>query len=185
MSEYNPKNDKKSKFRKVHRLCWKVVEQSLFRYSPFFCYGWRRWLLSFFGAKLSNSATVGRLARIDDPWNLTMGERSMICNHAWIMCHAPVNIGDQAIVGEYVKILTGSHVSNSTSFKGIVSGVTIGENAWIASCAILSSGGYKTLKIGDGAIVSAGAVVFTNVKPMAIMFGNPAKHIADREFTKD
>ena len=108
----------------------------------------------------------------------------MICNHTWVMCYAPVEIGNQSLVGEHARILTGSHISNSASYKGVASSVTIGENCWIASCAILASGGYKKLKIGDGAIVGAGAVVFRNVKPMAIMVGNPAKHIADREFNK-
>ena len=185
MNKYNPKNDKKSKLLKIHRLCWVTVENTLFRFSPFIFWGWRRFLLRCFGANIARTATVGRLARIEDPWNLTMGERAMISNHTWIMCHAPVIMGNQAIVGEYAKILTGSHVTNSNSFKGIVSGVTIGENAWIATNAMLISGGYKTLKIGEGAVISAGAVVFNNVKPMAIMIGNPAKHIADREFTKD
>jgi len=185
MSDYNPKNDKKSVLGKIHRLIWTIVEKTLFKYSPFFCYGWRRFLLRCFGAKIAKSATVGRLARIESPWNLTMGERSMICNHTWIMCYAPVTIGDQALVGEYSRILTGSHITNSKSYKGISSGVEIGRNAWIASCAILSSGGYKTLKIGEGAIVGVGSVVLRNVKPMTIVMGNPAKYIADREFNQE
>lgn len=185
MSDYNPKNDKKSNLRKLHRLCWVIVENTLFRFSPFLFWGWRRFLLRCFGAKIAKTATIGRLARIEDPWNLTMGERAMICNYTWIMCYAPVALGDQALVGEYVKILTGSHLTDSTSFKAIVSGVTIEKDVWVASNAMLVSGGYKTLKIGEGAVVSAGAVVFNNVKPGAIMVGNPAKHIADREFTKE
>ncbi len=185
MSDYNPKNYKESIIWKLKRLSWTIVEMSLFKYSPFFCYGWRRFLLRCFGAKIAKSATIGRMARIETPWNLTMGERSMICNHTWIMCYSPVIIGDQALVGEYVRVLTGSHISNSKSYKGISSGVEIGPNAWIASCAILSSGGYKTLKIGDGAIIGVGSVVFRNVKPMAIVMGNPAKYIADREFNRE
>lgn len=187
MNEYNPKADqkRKNKLRKIRRLCWVIVEKTLFRFSPFICWGWRRFLLRCFGAKIAKTATIGRLARIEDPWNLTMGERSMICNHTWIMCQAPVILEEQVLVGEYTKILTGSHQTNSLSYKGIVSGVTIKKNAWVASNAMLISGGYKTLKIGEGAVISAGAVVFNNVKPMAIMIGNPAKHIADREFNKD
>ena len=185
MNEYNPQKDKKSVARKLRRLVWVVVEQTLFRYSPFVCWGWRRFLLRCFGAKIAKTATVGRLARIEDPWNLSMGERSMIGNHTWIMCYAPVVLEDQVLVGEYSKILTGSHQTNSFSYKGIVSGVTIKKNVWIASNAMLISSGYKTLVIGEAAVISAGAVVFNNVKPMAIMIGNPAKHIADREFNKD
>ena len=184
-SGYNPKNDKKKLSGKLHRFLWVMVESTLFRYSPFICYGWRRFLLRCFGAKIAKSATVGRLARIEAPWNLVMGERSMICNNTWIMCYAPVTIGEQALVGEYARVLTGSHITNSKSYKGISSGVEIGANSWIASCAILSSGGYKTLKIGEGAIVGVGSVVLRNVKPMTIVMGNPAKYIADREFNRE
>lgn len=182
---YNPKKDKKSVLRKLHMRLWTVIEVTLFRFSPFFCYGWRRFLLRCFGAKIDKTATIGRLARIESPWNLTMGARSMICNHTWIMCYAPVKIGDQALIGEYVRILTGSHITNSKSYKGISAGVEIGPNAWIASCAILSSGGYKTLRIGEGAIVGVGSVVLRNVKPMTVVMGNPAKFIVDREFSKE
>jgi len=61
----------------------------------------------------------------------------------------------------------------------------IGNDCWIASCAILASGGRRKLKIGDGAIIGAGAVVFLNVKPLAIMAGNPAEQIAERRFNKE
>lgn len=185
VNEYNPKKDKKEMGKKLRRLLWTIIERTLFRYSPFICYGWRRFLLRCFGAKIAKSATVGRLARIEAPWNLVMGERSMICNNTWIMCYAPVTIGEQALVGEYARVLTGSHITNSKSYKGISSGVEIGANSWIASCAILSSGGYKTLKIGEGAIVGVGSVVLRNVKPMTIVMGNPAKYIADREFNRE
>lgn len=181
---YNPKKGVSPVRQKLRQLCWRVMNITLFRYSPFFCHGFRRFLLRSFGAKIAKTATVGRLADIEAPWFLTMGERSMICNHAWVMCYAPVVIGNQSLVGEYARILTGSHLSSSTSYQGVASSVIIGENCWIASCAMLVSGGYRKLKIGDGAIIGAGSVVFRNVKPMAIMMGNPAKYIADREFIK-
>ena len=180
--QYNPKRGRQAFRKKIKQLCWRIVNVTLFRYSPFFCYGFRRFLLRCFGAKIAKTATIGRLAEIDAPWFLTMMERSMICNHAWVMCYAPVVIGNQSLVGEYARLLTGSHISNSNSYKGIASSIEIGENCWIASCAIVVSGGYKPLKVGDGAIVGAGSVIYRNVKPMAIMMGNPAKYIADREF---
>ena len=182
---YNPKNARTSLWVKLHRFCWVVVNETVFRYSPFFCYGWRRFLLRSFGAKIAKTATVGRRAVINAPWNLTMGDSSMICNDAWVMCYAPVVIGDRSIVGEFARILTGSHVSNSKSYEGIVSDVLIGNDCWIASCAILASGGRRKLKIGDGAIIGAGAVVFLNVKPLAIMAGNPAEQIAERRFDRE
>jgi acetyltransferase-like isoleucine patch superfamily enzyme len=52
----------------------------------------------------------------------------------------------------------------------------IGNDVWIGLDAIVLSG----ITIGDGAVVSAGAVVTKDVPPYAIVGGNPAKIIAYR-----
>lgn len=180
MDGYNPRNARQEMRYRLACHAWWLVNATLFRWVPFFCYGWRRFLLRCFGAKVASSATVGRTAVIDAPWNLVMGERSMICKNAWVSCHAPVIVGNQSLVGEYARILTGSHKTNSRNYEGIASGVTIGADCWIASCAIVCSGGYSELKIGDGAVVSAGAVVYSDVRPMGIAIGNPAHCVLDR-----
>ncbi len=52
----------------------------------------------------------------------------------------------------------------------------IGNDVWIGHGAIIMGG----VKISDGAIVAAGAVVTKDVPPCAIVGGNPAKVIKDR-----
>ncbi len=165
---------------KLRRLLWTTVNSTIFRYSPFFCHGWRRFLLRCFGAQIATTARVGRRAVIDAPWHLTVGERAMSCSDAWVACDADIEIGDQSMIGAFARVLAGSHDSNSNTFKPVVTKILIEKNCWIASCAMLVGGGRKVLKIGEGAIVGAGAVVFTNVKPGAIMVGNPAEKIAER-----
>ncbi len=49
--------------------------------------------------------------------------------------------------------------------------ISIGEGAWIGARAILLSGA----RIGAGAIVGAGCVVDTEVPPLAVVAGNPAR----------
>lgn len=112
-----------------------------------------------------------------------MDEKSMICSNAWVLCSGGVSIGKCSLVGEYVRILSASHASNSNSYASVWAPVTIGENCWIASCSIVVSGGKK-LNIGDGAIVGAGSVVMRSVKPMTVVVGNPAKFLIEREFNK-
>lgn len=51
--------------------------------------------------------------------------------------------------------------------------VRIGNDVWLCSNAIVLSG----VTIGDGAIVSAGAIVTRDVEPYAIVAGNPARHV--------
>jgi len=185
MAEYNPKNAYTPLKIKLLCLLWSIVNVTLFRYSPFFCHGWRRFLLRCFGAKIASTATIGRTAVIDLPWNLTMGERAMICRNAWVACSGPVELGNQALVGEYVKIITGSHAANSKSFRGIASGIVLKENCWVCTNAMLVSGGRRKLTIGAGAIVGAGAVVFLSVGANEIVMGNPARCVGERTFTED
>lgn len=55
-------------------------------------------------------------------------------------------------------------------------GVSIGNDVWIGSNVILMGG----IKIGDGAVVAAGAVVTKDVEPYSIVAGVPAKFIRKR-----
>ena len=54
--------------------------------------------------------------------------------------------------------------------------VTIGNDVWIGENVTILSG----VKIGDGAVIGAGSVVAKDVRPYAIMAGNPAEFIRYR-----
>jgi acetyltransferase-like isoleucine patch superfamily enzyme len=54
--------------------------------------------------------------------------------------------------------------------------ITIGNDVWIGAKSIILSG----VSIGDGAIIAAGSIVTKDVKPYAIVGGNPAKLIKFR-----
>jgi chloramphenicol O-acetyltransferase type B len=53
---------------------------------------------------------------------------------------------------------------------------SVGHDVWIGRSAIIMSG----VKIGNGAVVGAGAIVTKDVPPYAIVAGNPAKLIRFR-----
>jgi len=55
-------------------------------------------------------------------------------------------------------------------------GVTIGDDVWIGTRAIIMAG----VTIGTGAVIGAGAVVTTDVSPYAVAVGVPAKRIRFR-----
>lgn len=58
--------------------------------------------------------------------------------------------------------------------------ITVGNDVWIGASAILLPG----VKVGDGAIIAAGAVVTKDVEPYAVVGGVPAKTIKYR-FTEE
>lgn len=182
MSEgtFNPKAAKWPIMFKLRLWLWNFVNITLFRYSPFFCFGWRRFLLRLFGASVAKTATIGRTAIIEVPWNLEIGENSMIGKNAWVMCSGKVTIGKNVAISEYVRILAGSHKTDSINYEPVITPINIEDDCWIASCAMLVAAGKRPLKIGKGAIVAAGAVVFSNVRTMTIVVGNPAEYLTDR-----
>ena len=54
--------------------------------------------------------------------------------------------------------------------------VVIGDDVWISDRVIILPG----VKIGNGVIIAAGAIVTKDVLPFAIVGGNPAKVIKSR-----
>ena len=69
---------------------------------------------------------------------------------------------------------------NELLFEENTKEVEIGNDVWVGSNALILGG----VKIGDGAIVAAGAVVTKDVPPYAIVGGVPAKIIRYR-FSED
>ncbi|HEX4753350.1 MAG TPA: CatB-related O-acetyltransferase [Solirubrobacterales bacterium] len=54
--------------------------------------------------------------------------------------------------------------------------ITIGNDVWIGSDALILSG----VTVGDGAVIGAAAVVSSDVRPYAIVAGNPAREVRRR-----
>ncbi len=87
-----------------------------------------------------------------------------------------VTIGDNFHSGEGCLIITSFHnydkgLSIPYDNTVITKNVHIGDNVWFGDRVILLGG----IKIGEGAIIQAGAVVVHDVPDLAIVGGNPAK----------
>jgi acetyltransferase-like isoleucine patch superfamily enzyme len=52
--------------------------------------------------------------------------------------------------------------------------VTIGDNVWIGRRAIIMPG----VTIGEGSVISSGAVVMNDIPPFTVAAGNPARRVA-------
>jgi maltose O-acetyltransferase len=87
-----------------------------------------------------------------------------------------LRIGSRVTISPEVMILTADHDPQTRDFAGRTRAVTIGDDVWIATRAIILPGAC----IEDGAVVAAGGVVHGVVPAWTIVAGNPAAHIADR-----
>lgn len=87
-----------------------------------------------------------------------------------------VTIGDRAAISPRVTLVASSR-PNASRLANIVPAkhlpVVIGADAWIGTCAVILPG----VRIGEGAVVGAGAVVTADVSPYAVVAGVPASFI--------
>jgi acetyltransferase-like isoleucine patch superfamily enzyme len=87
-----------------------------------------------------------------------------------------IRTGDDVSIGPEATILTLGHDPQSPEFVDRGGNVVIGNRVWIGYRALILPG----LRIGEGAVVGAGAVVTKDVEPFAIVAGNPARKIGER-----
>ncbi len=117
----------------------------------------------------------------DFPPFISLGNNSEIGTRALIQSGAV--IGDDVIMGPDVKIYTKNHNFDDLTQPIRTQGETdalptvIGNDVWIGANVIILPG----KKIGNHAILAAGAVVTKDVPDYAIVGGNPAKVIKMRQ----
>ncbi len=87
-----------------------------------------------------------------------------------------LTIGDRVSIAPRVTIVTSSH-PNQSRIRALAptakAPVVIEEDAWIGAHAVILPG----VTIGRGAVVGAGSVVASDVPPMVIVAGQPARQI--------
>ena len=87
-----------------------------------------------------------------------------------------IKTGDDVSIGPEATILTVGHDPQSPEFSLRGGDVLIGDRVWIGYGALILPG----IRIGEGAVIGAGAVVTKEVEPCAIVAGNPAHKIGER-----
>jgi len=140
-------------------------------------HNFRMFFLRCFNKKINNKAIILKHAKILNFWNFEIAERSIINQYCLIDCrHYSIKIGSDSDIGAYTKIWTLGHKPDSETHELYGGNVTIENNVWIASSAIILPG----VVIERGAVVAAGSVVHKNVQALEIVAGNPAKLIRMR-----
>ncbi len=96
--------------------------------------------------------------------------------------------GDELVLGEgclfaqFVSVIASGHEFRdrnvSVTEQGVsqTGGIVIGDGVWLGANSVILPG----VRIGDGAIVAAGAIVTKDVEPFAIVAGSPARVIRTR-----
>jgi putative colanic acid biosynthesis acetyltransferase WcaF len=155
---------------------WWIVQATLFRGSPQFMYGWRRWLLRRFGARIGRSVLVRSTARVVYPWMLQIGDHSWIGDQVELYSLGEINIGSNVVVSQQSYLCTGSHDYRVSSFDLIVKSIKIGNQAWIAAGVFVHPG----VSVAEGCVVGARSVVSEDTEAYCVYSGYPAKKVGAR-----
>jgi len=162
----------------IRALLWRLIGQHLFRASFHNWYRLRQIILWAFGADIHPQAKIRRTARIDCPWNLTMGELTALGDYAMIKARAPVKVGSGCTISQYTKILTEACDPLDTGYPIYTAPVVIGDNAWLAADTVVMPG----VKVAEGVVVGARALVDRSLPEWKICAGEPALPRRERPF---
>ena len=135
-------------------------------------------LVNIYGCKIGEFCKVGSFVEIQK--NVNIGRNCKISSHSFI-CEG-VTIEDDVFIGHGVMFIN-DRFPKSTNSNGTpkldgdwkLESTMIRKSVSIGTGAIILCG----VKIGEGALVGAGAVVTQDVKPFSTVTGIPARLLRD------
>jgi acetyltransferase-like isoleucine patch superfamily enzyme len=119
---------------------------------------------NLYGCELGDNVFVGPFVEIQS--NVKIGKNSRVSSHSFIC--SSVEIGEDCFIAHGVMFTNDKFTENRDGW--IERKTVVGNNVRIGSNATI-----LPVKIGDGAVIGAGAVVTKDVLPNQIVKGNPAK----------
>jgi acetyltransferase-like isoleucine patch superfamily enzyme len=126
---------------------------------------------------ISPDAVFSNPERIEIGNGVTIGSRC----HLWAgHVKGRIVIGDDVLFGPEVMVTAATYRFNDghpvTKQKMDEDDIIIGKDVWFGTRAIVVPGA----RIGDGAIIGAGAIVRGEIPPMSIAVGQPARVVGQR-----
>ncbi len=157
------------------QLWW--IAQALFVHAtPQAMYGWRRWIIRLFGAKIGRDVLIRPSVRITYPWRVTIGDRAWIGDGVELYSVGDIVIGHDAVISQGSYLCTGSHDHRDPSFPVFARSIVVEPEAWIAAQCLIGPG----VRIGRGAVIGLRSLVLADVPAYAMAFGHPATVVGNR-----
>ncbi|MBM43606.1 MAG: colanic acid biosynthesis acetyltransferase WcaF [Phycisphaerae bacterium] len=152
----------------LRRCFWRCIGRLLFRCSPHPTYGYRRLLLKLAGMRQGRNVRFRRSVDIDHPWNISIGDLTMIGDDVLMRASAPIRIGARCVISQYCTLLTSTRETAPSE-------IMIEDDCWVATDSLVLPGA----RLEDGVVVGARAMVEGHLPGWQIATGEPA--VARRE----
>lgn len=162
-----------------------IQSRGLFRYLLGLLVRWKKNILYAKARNIArrNGAIVGQGVIISVSLAKRLNSNCRIGNNVSIQTdkidtRAPLNIGNNVIIGDGCEIITASHNIDSPDWEMKTYGLIIEDYVWIPTKVLILP---SCRKICRGAVIGSGSVLVKNVDPMSVVSGNPAKEIRKRQ----
>jgi putative colanic acid biosynthesis acetyltransferase WcaF len=162
---------------KVGRVLWKMIEKTLFRWSPRPFFGWRRFLLRLFGAKIGKGVHIYPGVMCWAPWNIEVGSHTGIADGVTLYSQDKIVIGSRCVISQGAHLCTGTHDYKTPFYKLITKPIVIKDYCWIAAEAFIHPG----VIINEGVVVGARSVVLSALPEWSVCAGNPCVLLKKRK----
>ncbi len=159
---------------------WWFTQALLFKPSPQLLYGWRRFLLRLFGAKIGEKVIIRPSATITYPWKVSIGDYSWIGDNVELYSLGEIEIGNNVVISQKSYLCAASHDYTKEDFPIWSKKITIEDECWLATDVYIAPG----ITIGRGTVVGARSSVFKDLPSEKVCVGSPAKPIKDRVVEK-
>ena len=155
---------------------WWFVDFFFFKLSPQIMYGWRRFLLRSFGAKIGKNVIIRPSVTVTYPWKVSIGDDSWIGDDVVLYSLGEIEIGANTVISQKSYLCAASHDYNEENFPIWAKKITIEDECWLATDVYVAPG----VTIGKGTVVGARSSVFKDLPAGKVCVGSPAKVIKDR-----
>ncbi|CAG2263020.1 acyltransferase [Burkholderia sola] len=154
-------------------VCFYLGNHLFMNYMP---YRIRHWFLGrFCQVKIGRDSSIAMGCFVTG-YHISIGDNTVVNRYTYLDGRVPLTIGNNVNISHYTLIQTLTHDPQNPDFVCLCKPVVIEDHVWIGARAIISPG----VRIGEGAVVGAGAVVTRDVEPYTIVAGNPARFIKER-----
>lgn len=140
-------------------------------------YPFKNIFLGLWGIKVPFSSSIHRKVKFFHIGNIKCGRNVVINFGCYLDNRRKITIGNNVGIAHDTKIYTLGHDLNDPEFKTKGKDVNIKDNVFIFSNVLIMPG----VTLGEGAVVLPGSVVTRDVPSFAVVGGNPARVVRERD----
>jgi len=161
---------------KVGRLLWGYLGQTMFRCTFHNWYRVRSAILRLFGADVGPHVRLRPTVKIEQPWNLTIGENSSIGDRCIVYCLGKIRIGSNVSISQGTHLCAGTHDYTRHDLPLLRPPIVIEDEVWLAADVFVGPG----VTVHEGSVVGARSCVVKDLPAWSVCAGYPARAFKPR-----